>query len=142
MNQSEHLTRETIATGILSIANICLLVLAALYGIIRSRNQTESRLRIKLGYLAVGLGMCSQILYCLLVAAWKYGWVPFDPGTNSVNHLEMRLSDIGGLLSAATVLVALFGRGLRRYAGIWVGSTTFCFWGLVGLGVGLKSLFR
>lgn len=105
-------------------------------------DEVDSALRMRLGYVAVSLGLCSQILYCLMLAAWRYGWIPLDPGVNALTHLEARLSDLGGLLSVATVMVALFGRGLRRYARIWVGGTTFCFWGLVGTGVALKSLFR
>jgi hypothetical protein len=158
MNQSGHLTHVTMAIRILSIANICLLVTAVFYRSagrprppkrtpktliyrIASGDEVFPKLRTGLGYMAVGLGMCSQILYCVLLGAWKYRWVPFDPGVNSVTYLEMKLSNWGELLSAATVLVALFGRGLRRYAGIWVGATTFYFWGLVGLGVALKTLF-
>jgi len=105
------------------------------------REETSATPRVKLGYIAVALGLCSQVLYGFLVAVWKYKWVPLDPGVNSLTHLEVRLCNAGVLLSTATMLAALFGRGLRRYAGIWVGGTTFFFWGLAGLGVALKSLF-
>jgi hypothetical protein len=142
MNQSGHLGQEAAAIGVLSIANLCLLVTATFYRRVGSRGGIDSTLRTNLGYIAVGLGMCSQILYCLMLAAWRCGWVPFDPGVNSVTQLEGRLSNVGELLSTATVLVALFGIGLRRFAGVWVGGTTFGFWSLLGLGVALKSLFR
>jgi hypothetical protein len=142
MDQGRHLSREAVAIGILSIVNLCLLVTSAFYRRVEPRDEMDSLLRIKLGYIAVGLGMCSQFLYCLMLAAWWYRWVPFDPGVNSVTHLEMKLANMGGLLSIATLLVASFGRGLQRCAGIWVGGTTFMLWGVVGLGVALKSLFR
>jgi predicted Kef-type K+ transport protein len=140
MKQSGHLSGE-IAIGILSIANLCLLIALAFYPRVGSKTELDSTLRTKLGYIAVGLGMCSQSLYCVMLATWRYGWVPFDPGFNSLTHLESRLANIGGLLSVATVSIAMFGRGVRRYAGIWVGGTTLMLWGLVGLGAAVKTLF-
>ena len=141
MNQGSHMPGEEIAILAVSIANICLLVTAAFYR--RSgADDVDSALRVRLGYVAVSLGLCSQLLYGVMLMIWRYGWIPLDPGFNSPNHLETRLSNIGGLLSTATFLTALFSRGLRRYVGVWIGGSTLFFWGLVGLGAGLGILFR
>ena len=56
---------------------------------------------------------------------------------DSISHLEASLSRTGALLSAATLLAALFGRGLRRWAGVWVAATTYLLWALAGLGTGI-----
>ena len=139
MNLSGQLSSERIGIGIVSLANMCLLVTTAFYRRGGFTDSVHSTLRMKLGYTAVSFGLCSQVLYCLLLAIWRYGWIPFEPGVNSINHLEARLSNLGCLLSAATFLAALFARGLRRYTGLWVGGTTLFLWGLTGLGAGLKS---
>jgi hypothetical protein len=137
-----HLSPGEIAIAVVSLVNICLLVSTAFYKRNRLGRDPASALRIKLGYVAITLGLCSQILYCLMLLVWRYGWVPLYPGFNSLTHLEARLSNVGGLLSTAALLMALFSTGIRRYAGVWVGATTFCFWSYVGLGVALQSLFR
>ena len=142
MSPNGHFSREELAIVVISLANIGLLIAAVFRNADGSREQTDSMTRVNLGYVAVSLGLCSQILYCLMLAVWRYGWIPLDPGVNSLTHLEAKLSNVGGLLSTAAVLAALFGKGLRRYAGIWVGVATFCFWSITGLGAALSSLFR
>lgn len=142
VNTSGHFSRQELVIVIVSFANVGLLVAAAFYNGVGSNEGPDSATRVKLGRVAVLLGLCSQLLYCLMVAVWRYSWVPFDPGVNSISHFEAKLSNIGGLLSVATLMTALFGIGWRRCAGIWVGATTFYFWGLVGLGAALRSLFR
>jgi hypothetical protein len=137
VNRGFHPSAETFAIIALSVANICLLVTAAFY---RGREPVEGGnpvLRMRLGYVAVSLGLCTQGLYCVMLVIGIYGWVPLDPGYNSINHLEVRLSNVGGLLSVATFLAALLGSGLRRYAGVWVAATNWFLWGLVGLGPAL-----
>jgi hypothetical protein len=102
-------------------------------------NGADLTLRVKWGFVAISLGLCSQVLYCLMLAALIFGWVPFDPG-NSFNHLEASLSRMGLLLSAGTLFAALLGRGLRRNVGLWVAVTTWYLWGWSSLGALLRSL--
>lgn len=131
MNQSSYLTGPTILVGVVSIVNICLLM-AAVFSGEGSGAGVKSAARVKLGYVAVSLGLCSQVLYGLMVAALFFGWVP-NPG-ESFHHLEASLARTGVLLSAATLFTALFGRGLRRYVGLWVACTTWFLWGTASLG--------
>ncbi len=142
MIPSGHLSLGETTIVVVSLINVCLLVTAAVCKSSRLGEDSVSALRVKLGYVAITLGLCSQILYCLMLVVWQYSWVPLDPGFNALTHLEARLSNFGGLLSTAALFVAIFGTGIRRYAGVWVGVTTFCFWSYVGLGVALQSLFR
>jgi hypothetical protein len=129
----------SIAIVVISVANLCLLVRAAFYRECTVNDGEDPRFPIRFGYISISLGLCSQILYGLMVGASIYGWVPFDLGYNSVQHLQGRFSSMGGMMSAATILVALFGRGLRRLTGLWVGATNWFLWGLVGLGAGLDE---
>jgi hypothetical protein len=141
VSQSFHPDAPMSVIGVISITNICLMLIAVFY---RERAVTEgvdSSWRVKLGLAAVGFGLCSQILYCLMLFALIRGWVPFYSG-NSFNHLQLSLSNLGCLLSAATFFSALFGRGLRRYSGLWVAVTSGCLWSLSGLGAALGSLFK
>jgi hypothetical protein len=139
VNQSFHLDGPTILMGGVSIANVCLLLTAAFFREGASVDGAHSTLRMKLGFVAVSLGLCSQVLYCLMLVALNFDWVPPSPG-NSINHLEISLSRMGLLLSATTLFAALFGRGLRRNVGLWVSVTTWFLWGLSSLGASLRSL--
>jgi hypothetical protein len=122
-----------------SIVNICLMVVAAFYREHAATNQNATW-RVRLGLAAVYFGLCSQVLYCLMLAALIRGWVAFYSG-NSFNHLERTLSNVGLLLSMATFFSALLARGLRRYSGLWVAITSGYLWELSGLGAALGSLF-
>jgi hypothetical protein len=139
VNQRPYLSGPTILIGVVSITNICLLVTAAFYREGKSTESAGSTLRVKLGYIAVSLALCSQVLYCLMLAAWIFSWIPPDPG-NSVIHLVMSLSRIGSLLSTAALFAALFGRGLRRIAGLWVAVSTGFLGGSLALGASLSSV--
>jgi hypothetical protein len=137
-----HLSAGRVTVVVVSLTNICLLVTAAFHKRSGLGEDRDSVLRVKLGYVAITLALCSQILYCMMLLIWRYGWVPFYLGSNSLTHLEEGLSNFGGLLSTGALLMAIFGTGIRRYAGVWAGVTTICLWGYVGLGVALQYLFR
>ena len=142
MSKGGHPSWQEIAAVGVSVGNVCLMAVAAFYRRTAAEQSTASPWRVKSGYVAVSLGLCSQLFYCVMLAAWRYGWVPLNPGSNSVIHLEEKLSNVGGVLSMATFWTACFGTGLRRWAGIWVAVTTFVLWSMVGLGVALSKLFR
>jgi hypothetical protein len=142
VNPHQHLRWDEVTVALASVANVCLMLVAAFYRESARSGTTNSPWRVRSGYVAVTTGLCSQLIYCSMLGILWFGWVPFDPGVNSVTNLETKFANAGSMLSVATVLVALFGTGLRRYAGIWVGGTTFFFWSIVGLGAALKSLFR
>ncbi len=142
MNLGFHPDAPMSVIVIISIVNIGLMVIAAFY---RGHEATESgdgdaSRRVKLGLAGVCFGLCSQVLYCLMLAALIRGWVPFYPG-NSFNHLGGALSNVGLLLSTATFCSALLARGLRRYSGLWVAVTSGYLWERSGLGAALGSLF-
>lgn len=141
MNQGFHPDLPMTVIGSISIVNISLMVIAAFYRERTGTERADANWRVKLGLAAVSFGLCSQVLYCLMVFALMHGWVPFYSG-NSFNHLQLTLSDLGSLLSVATFFAALLGRGLRRYLGLWVAVTSGCLWYLSGLAAGLRSLFN
>ena len=126
MNQSFHPGAPMSAIGIVSVLNICLMVIAAFYRGRVANEDEDASWRVRLGSAAVCFGLCSQVLYCLMVAALIHDWVPFY-WRNSYNHLEGTLSNIGLLLSTATFFFALFAKGLQRYAGLWVAITAGAF---------------
>jgi hypothetical protein len=140
-----HLSGEQIAIAIVSIANICLLVTAVFW----RRREASERVRLatdafwtrsasaeivsrawreQMGLIAVGLGLCNQVLFCVVEGALKEGWVPFDPGGNSIYRWQSHYGDLGMWMSLVTVLVALWGRGLRRYSAMWVGVASAYLW--------------
>ena len=96
------------------------MVVAALY---RGRAATEgadASWRVRLGLAAVCFGLCSQVLYCLMLAALIHGWVALYSG-NSFNHLQLSLSNLGVLLSITALVAALFSRGLPGLASLGCG---------------------
>ena len=74
--------------------------------------------------IAVFLGLVGQSLYLLF-----FGWTYFHP-EDRIGHLWFAT---GGWCSILTFIVALFGRRLKRYAGLASGATTFFLWNLAGL---------
>ena len=109
--------------AVTSVANLCLLMAAALYP--ESESRQVARSRRTAGLMAVSLGLVSQSLYLLF-----FGWTYFHP--------EFRMGQLsvtaGGWCSILTLVVALFGRRLKRIAGLASAVTTFFLWGLAGLG--------
>jgi hypothetical protein len=139
VNLGFHPDLPMTAIVIISIVNISLMVIAAFY---RRRVTPEGpdSWRLRLGLVGVFFGLCSQVLYSVMVAALIRGWVPFY-SRNSYDHLQGTLSNAGLLLSAATLVSALLAGGLRRYSGLWVAVTSGYLWFLSGLGAGLRSMF-
>jgi hypothetical protein len=141
VNQGFHPDAPMAVIDIVSIVNIGLMVIAAFY---RDRTATEgagANWRVRLGLAAVCFGLCSQVLYCLMLFALIHGWVPLYGG-NSFTHFQLTLSNLGSLLSIATFVAALPGRGLRRYLGLWVALTSGYLWSLSGFDAALGSLFK
>jgi len=114
----------TVTIAVISAANLCLLMTAALYPEPESQKQVTPSRRMA-GLTAVFLGLGGQSLY-LLFFAWTY----FHP-EDRIAHLW---NTAGGWCSILTFVVALFGKRLKRYAGLASGVTTFFLWGLAGLG--------
>ena len=141
MSESFHPDVPVTVIALVSIANVCLMVIAAFYRARVATEAVDANWRVRLGLIAVVCGLCSQVLYCLMLVALIHGTVPAYSG-NSFNHFQLTLSNTGGLLSMATFFTALFGSGFRRYSGIWVAVTSGCLWGLSGLGAALGSLFK
>ena len=62
MNQDVHLSAVEVLIGVISVANICLVVASVFYG---GRSRTEGvDARDKMGFLAVFLGLSSQVFIC------------------------------------------------------------------------------
>lgn len=132
MNLGFHPALPMTAIVIVSIINISLMAMAAFY---RGHAATESAnsWRLNLGLAAVCFGLCSQVLYCLMLAALVHGWVPFY-SRNSFDHFEGALANAGMLLSTGAFFSALLARGLRQYSGLWVAITSGYLWYLSGRG--------
>ncbi len=115
----------TVLIAIVSVANLCLLMTAALYPEQESVSKQAAQSRRRAGLIAVFLGMGGQSLYLLF-----FGWAYFHPES----RIERLWFTAGGWCSVLTFVVALFGTSLKRYAGLASGVTTFFLWGLAGLG--------
>jgi hypothetical protein len=129
MNQGVHLSAVQILIGAISVANICLLVTAIFYG---GRRGTEGvDVREKMSFLAVFLGLSSQIFYLLMMAPLTLGSLFLDRDS-LLHQLHLRFPTVGLLLSVAAFLTGWFGRGMRRYATLWVAVSSGFFWLLAG----------
>jgi hypothetical protein len=113
----------TVMITIISVANLCLLMTAALYPDSESLQVVQSRRTA--GLTAVFLGLVGQSLYLLL-----FGWTYFHP-EDRIGHLWVTA---GVWCSISTFIVALFGHSLKRYAGLASGFTTFFLRGWAGFG--------
>jgi hypothetical protein len=76
VSQGFHPDLPMTAIVIVSIVNICLMAIAAFYRGQLSNEHGDDGWRVKLGFAAVCFGLCSQVLYCVMLAASIYGWVP------------------------------------------------------------------
>jgi hypothetical protein len=112
----------TVMIAIVSVANLCLLMTAALYPEPELLQQVTQSRRTA-GLMAV-LGLGGQSLYLLF-----FGWTYFHPE----DRIGQMWVTAGGWCSILTFVVALFGKRLKRYAGLASGVTTFFLWGLAGL---------
>jgi hypothetical protein len=110
--------------AIVSVANLGLLMMAALYPEQESLLQPAESRR-KAGLIAVFFGLCGQSLYLLFL-----GWTYFHPE----DRIGGQWFNAGSWCSILTFAIALFGYKLKRYAGLVSAATTFFLWGLAGLG--------
>jgi hypothetical protein len=109
----------TVMIAIASVANMCLLMTAALYP-----EPEPLQSRRTAGLITVFLGLGGQSLYLLF-----FGWTYFHPE----DRIGQLWFSAGGWCSILTFVVALFAKRLKRYAGLASGVTTFFLWGLAGL---------
>lgn len=129
MNQDVHLSAVQILIAGMSVANICLIVTSIFYG---GRRQTEGvDAREKMGFLAVFLGLSSQVFYLLMMAPLTLGSLFLDRD-GLFHQLHIRFPSVGLLLSVAAFVTGWFGRGVRRYAALWVAVSSGFLWLLVG----------
>jgi hypothetical protein len=129
VNQDVHLSAVQILIGAISVANICLLVTSIFYG--GRRRTLGIDAREKMSFLAVFLGLSSQIFYLLIMAPLTLGSLFLD--RDSLFHqLHIRFPSVGLLLSAAAFVAGWFGRGIRRYATLWVAVSSGFLWLLAG----------
>ena len=129
MNQDVHLSAVQTLIAAISAANICLLGASVFYG---GRGRTEGvDAREKMSFLAVFLGLSSQLFYLLMMGPLTLGSLFLD--RDSLFHqLHVRFPSVGLLLSAAAFLAGWFGRGMRRYTTLWVAVSSGFFWLLAG----------
>jgi hypothetical protein len=127
MTKDGSMSSVEILILVVSIANVCLLVMASFYGGHRLAGRIDAR--EKLGLAAVALGLSSQAFYLLTMVQWRAGFLDRD---SLLAQLHIRFPSVGFLLSAGAFFVAWFGRGLRRYASLWVAVSSGFFWTLAG----------
>lgn len=94
--------------AIASVANLCLLMTAALYPEPDLLQQVTQSRRTA-GLMAVFLGLGGQSLYLLF-----FGWTYFHPE----DRIGQMWFTAGSWCSILTFLVALFGKRLKRFAGL------------------------
>ena len=125
MSQGAHLSAVQILIGTISVANICLLVTAIFYGGHRRTEGVDAR--EKMSFLAAFLGLSSQISYLLMMAPLTLGSLFLDRDS-LLHQLHLRFPTVGLLLSVAAFFTGWFGRGMRRYATLWVAVSSGFFW--------------
>ena len=84
----------------------------------------------KWGTMAIVLLTFSQVLYLVFFFAWLFQWVRFYPG----NPVQIASIACGFSLSAAALLTASFGLGLKRLMGIIIAFTTALLWLISAVG--------
>jgi hypothetical protein len=129
VNQDVHRSAVQILIVAISVANVCLLVTSISYG---GRRRTEGvDARDKLSFLAVFLGLSSQVFYLLMMGPLTLG-SQFLDREGLFHQLHIRFPSIGLLLSAAAFFTGWFGRGMRRYTTLWVAVSSGFLWLLAG----------
>jgi len=129
VNQDAHLSAVQILTAAIAVANICLLVTSIFYGGPRRTEGVDTREKMSL--LAVFLGLSSQVYYLLMMGPLTLGSLFLD--RDSLFHeLHIRFPSVGLLFSAAAFVAGWFGRGVRRYATLWVAVSSGFLWLLAG----------
>lgn len=123
MNGIHHLSGPSILMCAMSIANLCLIGVAAWYPEDPPVAEVSASRR-RAGAVALLLGLISQALYLVFLLSWLFRWMHFYPG----NPVEGIASSAGLLLSTAGCVLAVFGRGLRRCVGLASGVTTGFLW--------------
>jgi hypothetical protein len=114
---------------------ILLLLLSSgnLYGVglaLWRRNSGSELVSDKWGTVAMLILACSQVMYLIFVFAWLFEWVRFFPG----NPVQTAVIYCGFSLSAAALVTASCGLGLKRLMGIVVAFTTALLWLVAALG--------
>jgi hypothetical protein len=126
MGKEVHLASSTLALLLISFANLCLLALAALYR--GSPPEPPSgqlpRETAWFGSLALALAFSGQILYVAFTVAWLFKWMHFYLG----NPIETYSILAGLFLSAGGFVTAVFGTGVKRYAGALSSVITAGLW--------------
>jgi len=84
----------------------------------------------KWGTRAIVFLTCSQMLYLIFFFAWLFQWIRFYPG----NPVQTFSIACGFSLSAAALLTASFGFGVKRLLGIVISITTALLWLISAVG--------
>jgi len=125
VNQDVHLSAIEVLIGVISVANICLLAASVFYG---GRGRTEGvDAREKVSFLAVFLGLSSQVFYLLMMAPLTLGSL-FLERDGVFHQLHLRFPSVGLLLSVAAFFTGSFARGMRRYTTLWVAVSSGVLW--------------
>jgi hypothetical protein len=123
MGKDTHLSLMTTLLLLISFGNLC----SCLVALVHSPDENASALPLKStswSAIALALASGSQLLYLAFSAAWLFRWIRFYPG-NTVESLAI----LAGLtLSAGAFVIALFGGGLKRWAGVFGSAITALLW--------------
>ena len=123
MHPQSRLSLFAILLLLISSGNLYGIGLALWYHNSDSLTSSEA-LPDKWGTIAIVFLACSQVLSLFLFFAWLFQWVRFYPG-NPVQTISIAC---GFSLSAAALLTAFFGLGLKRLIGIIIDFTTALLW--------------
>lgn len=130
MNQEIHPSAVKILIAAVSVANISLLVTSIFYRGCRRTEGIDARENVSL--LAVFFGLSSQVFYLLIMGVPTVTSLFLD--RDSIFHqLHLCFPTVGFLLSAAAFVTGWFGRGMRRYAALWVAISSGFLWSLAGM---------
>jgi hypothetical protein len=129
MHPQSRLSFFAILLLLISLGNLHGIGLALWYHNSDSLKSSEA-LPDKWGTIAIVFLACSQLLYLVFFFAWLFQWVRFYPG----NPVQTTCIYCGFSLSAAALLTASFGLGLKRLMGIIIAFTTALLWLISAVG--------
>lgn len=128
MPKGIHLSPMATLLLVFSLVNLCSAIVALVQ---KPDEDTESApfKRAKWSTIGIALVGGSQLLYLVFSAIALFRWIRFYPG----NPIEIAATLTGLTLCVVGFVVALFGEGLRRWAGILSCVVTTILWLLAAI---------
>lgn len=123
-----HLSPMATLLLVFSLVNLCLAIVA----LVQKPDEDTAPVpykRARWSTIGIVLAGGSQLLYLVFSAVWLFRWIRFYPG----NPIEIGAILAGLTLCVVGFVIALFGEGLRRWAGVIYCAATTIPWLLAAI---------